>query len=80
MLEQSMATLDSLVPGQRALIETIEGPPTILQRLLEMGLTEGEEVELVRRAPLGDPLEIRVRSYELSLRKTEAALVAVRVL
>ena len=75
-----MPTLDSLAAGQRACIEQIDGPPAILQRLLEMGLTEGEEIELLRRAPLGDPLEIRVRSYELSLRKTEAARIVVRIL
>jgi Fe2+ transport system protein FeoA len=75
-----MATLDSLTPGQRAVIEQLDGPPAILQRILEMGLTEGEEVELVRRAPLGDPLEIRIRSYELSLRKTEAARIVVRLI
>jgi ferrous iron transport protein A len=73
-----MKTLDALEPGQYATIETIDGPVAVLQRLLEMGLTEGEEVEVVRRAPLGDPLEIRVRGYELSLRKSEASRITVR--
>lgn len=73
-----MATLDTLRPGQRGIIADIQGNDVIVQRLLEMGLTEGEEVELVAVAPLGDPLEIRVRSYQLSLRKSEANRILLR--
>lgn len=50
----------------------MNGPPALIQRLMEMGITEGEVLEVVRLAPLGDPLEIRIRGYELSLRKSEA--------
>ena len=53
--------------------------PLILQRLLEMGLLEGEEIEVLAFAPLGDPVEIRLRDYRLSLRRSEAARVQVRV-
>jgi ferrous iron transport protein A len=67
-----MATLDQLKPGERGIVAEISGSPAIAQRLMEMGITEGEELEVVRLAPLGDPLEIRIRGYELSLRKTEA--------
>ena len=49
----------------------------VVQRLLEMGLLEGEEVEVIGFAPLGDPLEIRLRDYRLSLRRSEAARVLV---
>lgn len=49
----------------------------ISYRLMEMGLTEGMEVEVVRRAPLGDPLQVRIGDYELSLRASEAELVDV---
>jgi len=74
-----MPTLEDLEPGQHATIERIEGTVTLVQRLLEMGLTEGEEVEFLARAPLGDPLEIRIRSYQLSLRKSVAKEVHVRL-
>lgn len=50
------------------------------RRLLEMGLTRGAEFEVVRYAPLGDPIEIRVRGYNLSVRKTEARAIAVELL
>lgn len=71
-------TLDRLEPGQRAVVREIHGDSTVIQRLYEMGLTEGEEVELVRRAPFGDPIEIRLRHYELSLRTSEARLVVTQ--
>ena len=69
--------LTQLTIGQRARIVDLEGAPAIVQRLLEMGLTEGEQVEVVRFAPLGDPMEIRVRGYHLSLRRAEAAAVRI---
>ncbi len=72
-----MATLDRLRPGCRGRIDALAGDDALLQRLLEMGLLEGEEVEVVTVAPLGDPIEIRLRDYRLSLRKSEAARVLV---
>ena len=74
-----MPTLDQLRIGQRGRIETIAGSDAIVQRLYEMGLLEGEEVELVGVAPFGDPLEISLSSYRLSLRRQEAARVTVPV-
>lgn len=74
-----MPTLDTLKPGQLATIEAIDGTGAAVQRLLEMGLTEGEQVSLVRVAPLGDPIEIRIRQYELSLRKADAARIRIRI-
>lgn len=74
-----MPALSTLGPGQTGTIERVEGTGAVMQRLLEMGLTEGELVEVVRLAPLGDPVEIRVRGYELSLRKREADFVTVRI-
>lgn len=73
-----MPTLDQLQAGQRAVIESVEGADTIFQRLLEMGLLEGETIEVLRFAPLGDPVEIRLRDYRLSLRRSEAARVLVQ--
>jgi ferrous iron transport protein A len=72
-----MPTLDQLSPGNRARVDSLDGPPGLVQRLLEMGLLDGEEVEVVRLAPLGDPMEVRLRDYCLSLRRSEAALVRV---
>jgi len=72
-----MPTLDKLAIGQRARIIEIEGDDALAVRLMEMGLTDGEEVELLGRAPLGDPLEFLVRGYRLSLRQTEARRVLV---
>jgi len=72
-----MTTLDQLRVGQRAKIDSLQGSDSLVQRLLEMGLLEGEEVEVVGFAPLGDPMEIRLPDYRLSLRRTEAARVAV---
>jgi ferrous iron transport protein A len=72
-----MTTLDHLAPGQSAIIELIGGDPAVVQRLGEFGVFEGERVEVVGTAPLGDPMEIRVGQTHLSLRKSEAAGVKV---
>lgn len=73
-----MTTLDRLRPGQRACVVALAGQDALVQRLLEMGLLEGEEVEVIGFAPLGDPMEIRLGDYRLSLRRNEAARVTVR--
>ncbi len=72
-----MLSLDQLSTGQRARIEAIQGTDALVQRLLEMGLLEGDELEVLGFAPLGDPMEIRLRDYRLSLRRSEAARVLV---
>jgi ferrous iron transport protein A len=74
-----MLSLDQLRVGQRGRVEAVEGDDALVQRLLEMGLLEGEEVEVLGFAPLGDPVEIRLRDYRLSLRRREAARVRVAV-
>jgi ferrous iron transport protein A len=74
-----MPSLDQLHTGQRARIDAVNGSDTLGQRLLEMGLLEGDEVEVVGFAPLGDPMEIRLRDYRLSLRRAEAARILVSV-
>jgi len=72
--------LDQLLPGQRALVRAIQGDDFLVQRLLEMGLLEGEEIEVLGFAPFGDPMEIRLRDYRLSLRRSEAARVSVQTI
>jgi ferrous iron transport protein A len=73
-----MPTLADLAPGQRAEVLAVTGEPAVVQRLYEFGLLEGERVELLAVAPLGDPIEIRVGGSRISLRKSEAAGVSVR--
>ncbi len=75
-----MPTLDQLLTGQRGEVETLAGDPELVQRLYEIGLLEGEMVEVLGFAPLGDPVEVRVGNTRLSLRRQEAAAVSVRVL
>ena len=65
---------------ESAIIEKISGKGHLRLRILEMGILPGVEVKLVKKAPLGDPLDIFVRGYELSLRKEEAKLIKVRKL
>lgn len=69
--------LSALRPGDRATIGHLEGGGPIRRRLLELGLTPGTEVTLVRLAPLRDPMEIRVRGYQLCVRRSEADAVWV---
>jgi ferrous iron transport protein A len=75
-----MPSLDQLRVGQRARIQSLSGIDTLLQRLMEMGLLEGEEIEVLAIAPLGDPVEILLRDYRLSLRRREAASITVSLL
>lgn len=72
-----MTTLDQVPPGGRCRITALGGPPGLVQRLLELGLMEGEELTVVTCAPLGDPIEIESALTRLSLRKSEAAQVSV---
>jgi len=63
--------------GGRAVIHAVRCARPDAVRLMEMGMLPGTEVEIVRRAPLGDPLELRLRGYALSIRSTEARLIEV---
>ena len=70
-----MRTLNQLKPGQSGTVRNLLGAGAIHQRLQEMGIIAGTQLQVVRLAPLGDPMEILVQGYHLSLRKSEAALV-----
>lgn len=72
-----MPTLDEVPLGRKARIDSITAPPGLLQRLLELGLMEGEEIRVVTHAPLGDPIEIESSLTRLSLRNAEAAHIHV---
>lgn len=65
--------------GQSGVIKSVSGEGRIRRRLFDMGVTPGAEVYLRKRAPLGDPIEVTIRDYELSLRKSEAELVFTEV-
>jgi ferrous iron transport protein A len=73
-----MTTLAALAVGGRARVESIAGDDEISLRLMEMGLVPGTEVHAISVAPLGDPLEIELRGYRLSLRRSEAERVEVK--
>ena len=77
-MSASSQPLTSLEAGQCAIVTEIKVPPEHRGRILEMGLLVGTPIELVRFAPLGDPVEIKVRGYNLSLRKHEAEQILVR--
>lgn len=70
-------TLKDVKPGKTVRITKISGEGAIKRRIMDMGLTKGNEVFVRKVAPLGDPVEITVRSYELSVRKYDAELVEV---
>ena len=73
-----MGVLADLQPGQGAEIVSIDCDRPMARRLMEMGLLPGTHVRVVRVAPLGDPLELRLRDYSLSVRRSEAARITVR--
>ena len=70
-------TLDELDPGESGIITKVEGEETLRLRLLDMGLIPRTPVAVVKRAPLGDPIELRLRGYELTLRREDAARITV---
>ena len=72
-----MRTLAELEIGGRAVVSKVHGEGAIRRRLFDMGITPGAEVYLRKKAPLGDPIEIALRGYELTLRKSEAANVEI---
>jgi ferrous iron transport protein A len=69
--------LADLQPGETGVVVDISGDPAIARRLMELGLVPGTPVEVVRCAPLGDPVELRVRQIHLSLRRSEAKRIRV---
>ena len=72
-----MATLRDVKVGESAVVSKLAGTGALKRRIMDMGLTKGTGVYVRKVAPLGDPIEITVRGYELSIRKDEAACVEV---
>ncbi len=75
----SNTTLDQLTPGQTAVIKKVGGEGPVRRRIMDMGVTSGAGIEMVKISPLGDPIEYKIRGYSLSLRKSEAKMIEVEV-
>ncbi len=74
---KNMVTLKDLEKGQTAKVVRLLGEGAVKRRIMDMGITKGTEVTVRKVAPLGDPIEITVRGYELSLRKADAQNIEV---
>lgn len=72
-------TLDSFAVEESGTVKSVAGEGKIKRRLFDMGITPGAEIYMRKKAPLGDPIEVTVRGYELTLRKTEASCVTMEV-
>lgn len=72
-----MKTLNEVKVGERATITKLAGEGAVKRRIMDMGLTRGTEVLVRKVAPLGDPMELSVRGYELSIRKADAERIEV---
>lgn len=76
-MNSDKTTLDQLTPGQSAKVKKVGGKGAVRRRLMDMGITSGIEIAVVKASPLGDPVDYLVRGYHLSLRKAEAQLIEV---
>lgn len=72
-----MQTLRDVKPGGKAMVVKLHGTGAIKRRIMDMGVTKGSEVLVRKVAPLGDPIEVNVRGYELSIRKEDAQIIEV---
>ena len=70
-----MKLLSQLEIGEKGVVKAVNGEGAVRRRLFDMGITPGAEIYLRKKAPLGDPIEVALRGYELTLRKAEAANV-----
>lgn len=75
----TLLRLSSLAPGNVGKVAKVEGKGSRIRRLLEMGLVRGTTLKVLRKAPLGDPIEVELRGYLLSLRREEAEHILVEV-
>ncbi len=73
-----MKTLDCVRPGESVTVQRLQGQGPVKRRIMYMGITKGTIITVRKVAPLGDPLEINLRNYELSIRKEDAKMVEVQ--
>jgi len=78
-LEQKGKRLDSMNQGQKVNIVKIHTKGKLMHKLLDMGFVNGSSIEVIREAPLFDPMELKIHNYNVSLRKSEARLIEVAV-
>jgi len=71
--------LGELKPGEKGKVAKVSGKGSIHRRILDMGVVPGTKIEIERVAPLGDPIEVKIKDYHLSLRKEEAANISLEV-
>lgn len=76
-MSQAMVNLKSLADGRSGVVEKIELTGATKRRLIEMGITPGTKITVLKRAPLGDPIEILLRGYSLTIRGTDAEQILV---
>ena len=72
-----MKTLKDANPGETIVVKKLHGEGPVKRRMMDMGLTKGVALTLRKVAPLGDPIEVNVRGYELSIRKADAELIEI---
>lgn len=72
-----MKTLREVQPGETVKVSALRGQGPVKRRIMDMGITKGVDILVRKVAPLGDPIEINIRGYELSLRKADAGMVEV---
>jgi Fe2+ transport system protein FeoA len=78
MPKEKIDTAADLLPGEKAAIIKISGKMLLRRRLLDMGVLPGSTIEMIRHAPLGDPMDIKIKGYHLSLRASEACHISIK--
>ncbi len=78
MPEEQIETAAHLLPGDKAKVIKLSGKVNLRKKLLDMGIVSGATIEMIRHAPLGDPVQIKIKGYHLSLRKTEASHILIK--
>lgn len=77
MHKKQIKTLANVLKGETAKVSSVTGTNAVTRRLMEMGIVPGEMVRVVKSAPFGDPMEIKVRGYHLALRRNEARMIEI---
>ncbi|MDR3563943.1 MAG: ferrous iron transport protein A [Negativicutes bacterium] len=72
-------TLDQMHPGEVGVVTKVAGSGPVKRRIVDLGIVAGSRIYIQKYAPLGDPMEIKVKNFNLSLRKSEAALIEVQI-
>lgn len=76
-MAETQKTLENLLSGEKAKVSSVLGTGALTRRLMEMGIVPGEVVRVIKSAPFGDPMEIKIRGYHLAVRRNEARLIEI---